>query len=340
MIVWAFTERRREDRCRLVTPALFIGGAISLLGLIPAVALTAGASPEDSRVAARIYSYYRIKHHLLPADFYAAWYLRHGVLISLTVWAGSFYWPSSPRVRQLGWFTIGAVWIAVVGLIVGLAPAVAPDLAAKLLRFYWFRLTDAIVPLMLGLMVARAVFDLCGRLRAIGVVLLVSAILLVAGSTYHRTRLGVPPSVSNDLLGRDAGATGEVQQQVFRDWLAVCRWAQLSSEEDEVFLTPRHQQTFKWYAGRAEVVNWKDVPQDAASLRQWYRRFQEIFPRRLGHVRVTIQYSELRQYREMYGVRFMIVDRRVTGRNLPLVQLYPTETETNETYAVYELPLP
>jgi hypothetical protein len=146
-------------------------------------------------------------------------------------------------------------------------------------------------------------------------------------------------------LGRDIGAPAEVQQQVFRDWLAVCRWAQLSSEEDEVFLTPRHQQTFKWYAGRAEVVNWKDVPQDAASLHEWDRRFQEIFPKwigdvPLGQVRVTIQYSRLREYREAYGVRFMIVDRRVTGQNLPLVQLYPTESEPNDTYAVYELPLP
>jgi hypothetical protein len=34
----------------------------------------------------------------------------------------------------------------------------------------------------------------------------------------------------------------------------------------------------------------------------------------------------------------MIVDRRVTGQNLPLVRLYPTNGEVNATYAVYELP--
>ena len=103
-------------------------------------------------------------------------------------------------------------------------------------------------------------------------------------------------------------------------------------------MTPRHQQTFKWYAGRAEVVNWKDVPQDAANLREWYRRFREVFPRRLGTLRVTIQYDQLRQLGEQYGVRYLIVDRRVAGKHLPLVQVYPTEFESNESFAVYRLP--
>ena len=33
-----------------------------------------------------------------------------------------------------------------------------------------------------------------------------------------------------------------------------------------------------------------------------------------------------------------IVDRRVSGTNLPLIRIYPTQDENNETYAVYELP--
>jgi hypothetical protein len=44
--------------------------------------------------------------------------------------------------------------------------------------------------------------------------------------------------------------------------------------------------------------------------------------------------------REKYGVRYLIVDRRITGDNLPLLRIYPNEPEQNETYAVYELPYP
>src|SRR6185295_18167706 len=45
---------------------------------------------------------------------------------------------------------------------------------------------------------------------------------------------------------------------------------------DTVFLTPRLAQTFRWYAGRAEVVNRKDIPQDARGIVEWRRRNELI----------------------------------------------------------------
>ena len=46
---------------------------------------------------------------------------------------------------------------------------------------------------------------------------------------------------------------------------------------DAVFLVPRDAQTFKWYTGQRDVVNWKDVPQDAKTLLEWWRRIQDIY---------------------------------------------------------------
>jgi hypothetical protein len=338
MITWWFTERAEDDRRPLISLSLFLGGLIALCGLLPAIALSAGTSAEDATLAARIYSYYRIKHHLLPADFYMVWFLRHGALIIATALLARIYWQQA-SVRRIGWFIAGAVLIALAGLIVGLLPAVAPDLAAKLLRYYWFRLTDATVPLMAGLMVAQLIADNTPKYRWTGIAIFAVATILIAGSSYERSRLGIPPSASNRLVGLPPAPAAD-QQQAFADWLAVCRWARASTPTDEVFLTPRHQQTFKWYTGRAEVVNWKDVPQDTASLKEWHRRFQEVYPQRLGFVRVTIRYAKLREFRQRYGVRYMIVDRRMVGPKLPLIQLYPAGEEQNETYAVYELPRP
>ena len=337
LIAWWFTERRLDDRQRLVTPALFLGGLLALFGLIPALALMTGVSSEDATLAARIYTYYRIKHHLLPADFYAIWYLRHGLLIVVTAMMAKIYW-NQLSIRIVGWFTIGAVSIALVGLIMGLLPPLAPDLAAKLLRYYWFRLTDAVVPLMAGLLVARLIVDSRPKLRWSGIAIATLSGVLIAGSSYQRSSLKIPPAASNALVGLPAASVAQ-QRQTFADWLMVCRWARASTPMDEVFLTPRHQQTFKWYAQRAEVVNWKDVPQDATSLQEWHRRFHEVYPQRLGFVRVTVRYDKLREFRKKYGVRYMIVDRRMVGPNLPLIQLYPAVGETNQTYAVYELPI-
>jgi hypothetical protein len=105
-----------------------------------------------------------------------------------------------------------------------------------------------------------------------------------------------------------------------------------------LLLTPRHQQSFKWYAERAEVVNWKDIPQDVVTLREWARRFVEIYPVELSTMRVTIRYDRLREFRRKYNVNWMVVDRRVVGPQLPLVQVYPLGDERNATYAIYRLP--
>lgn len=338
MIAWTLTEARRDDRHPLFTRWLFVGGALSLFGLLPAVWLTMGSDPAESAAAARIYSYFRIRHHLLPADFLPIWYLRHGVVLVFTAAGIWIYRSRSDAMRPLIAFTIGAVVIAATGLFVGALPAFAPELAAKLLRFYWFRLSDAVVPLMLAILVTRWMLESHRLRQSFGFAVLFVAIGLVGYSTWDRMRIGVPPSVSNRLLGWDAGADAIQQRQVFADWLRVCEWAKLSTPENEVFLTPRHQQTFKWYASRAEVVNWKDVPQDATSLIEWNDRFAGVFPIRLGTIRVTINYDTLRRYRDEYGVRFMIVDRRVVGQQLPLVRVYPQASDDNRNYAVYELP--
>ena len=91
-------------------------------------------------------------------------------------------------------------------------------------------------------------------------------------------------------------------------------------------------------------MNWKDVPQNPSALLEWYERFKEVYPSRIGNRRtanrVSIGYPSLLKLREKYDVRYLIVDRRVTGENLPLLRIYPMGTETNQTYAVYELPYP
>ncbi|WP_246114266.1 DUF6798 domain-containing protein [Rubripirellula tenax] len=338
MLAWCLTERNRDDRYPFWTTGLFVGGGLSLFGLVPAIALSMGVTDAESIAAAKIYSYFRIRHHLLPADFDGWWYVRHGITLVISSAGIAIFLRQSRKLQRLYAFALGAVLIAGGGLVVGSLPAAMPDLAAKLLRFYWFRLSDAIVPLILGVLVMQAIIDQRTWLRSTGFGLFLIAMGLVGFSVHDRTRIPVPPSTDNRTLGWDADASAETQASTFTDWLKVCYWAKQSTPASEVFLTPRHQQTFKWYAERAEVVNWKDVPQDAKSLFEWDRRFADVFPTRLGTIRVTIGYRALRDYRDRYGVRFMIVDRRVVGEDLPLVRVYPLQSEDNPTYAVYELP--
>ncbi len=375
-IAFVWLERVRRDRAhsqaRFFTPALFAGGAISLLGLIPAVSMSWGASAAESTSAARVYTYFRLSHHLLPSAFHRDWYVRHSMLTLVTLgFLVGQRWlyrrdelaslPQRDAFTALTAFTIGAMLISVCGLFIGMLPAVAPDLAAKLLRFYWFRLADVITPLALGCSVAKVLYvthvpDAVSRLSfrrrpwgslrvdARSVVFLASAAIFLSAcglagwSTWRWMSGGVPISHSNSLLGLRRNADYAEQRQTMQDWINVCRFVRANTPEDAVLLTPRHQQSFKWYAERAEVVNWKDIPQDVVSLREWARRFVEIYPIELSTMRVTIRYDRLRGFRRKYGVNWMVVDRRVVGPQLPLVQVYPNGNERNSTYAIYRLP--
>lgn len=348
MVGFLVTERWKrpsdETSERFFSPGLFVGGALALFGLVPAVQLTLGATPEQSAEAAYIYSFVRIRHHLLPGDFPAHWFIRHGVLVASLI-AVLLWKRSDASERRLLWIGVGAIGIACIGLVIGLRAEAIPSLAAKLLRYYWFRLSDAVVPLVLALVVAKIVF--AGSKRELGFRLasgtLVVAVGLFVWTSYNRMQIAIPPSTSHRLLGVDASAEAERQYQSHSDWVAVCDWIRVSMPEKEVLLTPRHQQTFKWYSDRAEVVNWKDVPQDAESLLEWRRRFADVFPDQLGSVRlrsmrVPISYYKLREYREEYGVRFMVVDNRIATNSLPLIKVYPRGNQSNQTYSVYELP--
>ncbi len=342
-IAWWIIERGRDDANPFFCRQLFYGGALSLFGLVPSLGLSMGTSPTDSAVAAKIYAYFRLSHHLLPAALEVEWYARHLAMLAATVVAYLMVRRHAPeQLRRLFSFTLGVICIFVAGLVVGVLPAFAPDFAAKLLRFYWFRLSDAFIPLMFAVLVVHGVTraHTSLALRTCGAIVILCSLAGISWSSYRRSSLGVPPSASHLLLGWGATSSPSEQREAFEDWIAVCRWIEASTAPDEVLLTPRHQQTFKWYANRAEVVNWKDVPQDVDSLIQWRYRFSEVFPPRLGRRRTTIRYDRLRAMSEKYGVRWMVVDRRVVGRNLPLVRVYPAFDELNHTYAVYALPSP
>jgi hypothetical protein len=80
-------------------------------------------------------------------------------------------------------------------------------------------------------------------------------------------------------LRGEAGREELVQtRQRFAEWKNLCRWIRDNTSKEAKFITPRNQQTFKWYAERAEVVTWKDIPQDASGLVEWRRVLSEVFP--------------------------------------------------------------
>lgn len=318
---WSSVDSFKVPRYRELL-ALVLGGTISLVGLLPGLALNHDTTPQEATIAAHTYVYGRLTHHLSPAHFPLEWFLRHGGIVAAT--AFGWYWIDKRVLgaARLSWerlirFWCGAVALALIGLLISLLPAVAPGLAARLLRFYWFRMTDSISSLAAAfVLTAYFCVPRGGVALASGVLMLCSLLLLAP------------------IFGAGEMSEDSIAEE---DWLAVCAWIRESTDTEAVFITPRHQQTFKWYAERAEVVNWKDIPQDAKTLIEWATRINAVFPREYKRERPPLDSSSLQQLAQTYQADYLVIDcRRATGE-LALPKVYPASQRENRTFAIYRL---
>ena len=96
-------------------------------------------------------------------------------------------------------------------------------------------------------------------------------------------------------------------------------------------------QTLPWYTGRITVATWKDVPQDAKDLVEWWSRLEALYgtgsqpPEPRWHPSLSELGGErLRQLGAKYGAQYAIAER--TDPPLKLPMLYG-----NANYVVYRL---
>lgn len=336
---WLVSDKSRPKLVSML-PALAGGLLLALPGLIPGLALTWGVNPRTLTEANEIYVIERLKHHLVFLWFDQRYIARHialivGWLILCLITRGD------ARRRRLYGFVGGAVLIAVAGAMVDQVTIQRPDIAASLLRYYWFRLSDACVPMGAALAVGAALLKFERRNPIAASWALVACVLIVAGnlgwnySTHQQDQRPAADRQSLPTFPEDPKLT----KQVYDDWRNVCQWIAENTRPEDRFITPRHQQTFKWYAGRSEVASWKDIPQDAKSLVEWWRRLGELYPPRVQRYGLLARGDQpLTKLAHKYGARYILVDRTRTLGRLGLPRVYPDREQDNWAYEVYLVP--
>ena len=329
------------DRPSLKTmfPFLVLGGCLSLPGLLPAIALTWGVASADVALANDIYVYQRLSHHLVVSTFSGNRILSHlTLLVGWLVLLGYWRCQGDDRLRRLQGVVMACVLIGVVGLLISSMVPRSSAVGASLLRYYWFRLSDAMLPIGVIFAVSRVLERAAltwPRLVAYKLsvlIVVVTAMVAMEGKRRH----GDPrPAADRQSLPTVVGQPG-VTRQIYRDWVQVCSWIRRETPPAAVFLTPRRQQTFKWYAHRAEVVSWKDIPQDALGLIQWHERFTRWYWKRsvesgFSSLDPALLIKQMKHYEARYLVRPHLGN---SGR-LPLRRVYPPQNQ-HSYYEVYE----
>jgi len=284
---WLVAGRQRPPLWSM-WPGLAGGLLISLPSLIPSLTINWGLDPKTISKAHEIYVYYRLPHHLILSEFRWDFLLRFTALVVVWVLLCLAVGRNGAHAR-LRSFVVGALGIALVGAVLSLLWRVEPIPAARLLRFYWFRLPDVAVPLgvvlfavlwidrlLQGSATLQAAPRRQSRLSAGTLALAVAAIIAalhVGDYVWLRANLalGLKPAIPRaDAKVNNLGG--------YAAWRDACEWIAASGDipRDARFLTPIDASTFKWRTRRPEVVNRKEIPQDAASIVTWWERLRDI----------------------------------------------------------------
>jgi len=246
----------------------------------------------------------------------------------------TFSAPGEEEWRRLRAFVAAAVIIALTGGAICWLSFYAEDLGAALLRFYWFRLADFAVPM--GVALEGTSFAL-GRLRWRPAVARwpVAIAILLAGVHLGAHLLRLPVAAPPRAYLVYADRSPEERLDFYADWRDACSWIARPGNvpANDRFLTPMMSHTFKWYTGRAEVANWKEIPQDAVAIVEWWQRIEEVYV--VGRRRpedeslADLGAERLQELGARYEARYVVT---VTQPRLDLPVLYE-----NQTYIVYRL---
>jgi hypothetical protein len=318
---------------RSMWPGLAAGLLLALPSLYPSARLDVGVPPEIVRRAHEIYVFERLYHHLDLQQIPPLLIFRFTVLITVFgVLAKTA--PEDRKSRAVTAFVVGSLAIALLGGAIDILAPLDRPLAAGLLRFYWFRLSDVAVPVGVSLLGIRMIDHLLTARPAWGRVLLGLALLAAAihvGGYALRRPFRVPPR-SDQWVNYVA-------------WRRACQWIAESGRiaADARFLTPRNNQTFKWYSHRAEVANWKEIPQDAASMVAWWDRLKDIYGS--GSSEEGMEWygslnqlgaARLKELGAKYGADYLLTEGWL---RLPLQRVYPLKRVKGEKsgYVIYRL---
>lgn len=316
--VWLTPGRHRPTLRRLL-PGFAAAAFLAYLGVAPAWKLTQGVDAATLAAANAIYVQERLAHHLVPQEFDAINVVRHATL--WIIWLAVIYFlEGDGKLQIVRRFTFAAALLALIGLIIGLGLS---DGATKdrWLRFYWFRLSDVMPAVSLSLELAAAVIWLqTEQLKWIG--RLVFGVLVSLGAA---SLVGVGLERAQSPQGRGENLAYDSNLAA---WQEVCAWIRDNTPPQAVVIAPRQFYTFRWYAERADVGTWKDIPQDAAAIVTWRTRIDELYGENSWIN--TVPQPRIENFAKKYDVTYI-----VAYREPPLA--FPVVHENND-FVVYELP--
>lgn len=342
-------------------PALVGAFLLSMVAVVPLLLLNTGATPEMVKTANRVLVTERLAHHLLLSKMKPELLIRFGAMI--VVWN---FFCSRPRYSdadmRLRVFVFGAVLIAIAGWIINLFIAVAPDTVLNLLRFYFYRLVDVMLPVgcsLLAVEICRNPVPVSAQLESKKEKKTKKGGKNTVGARGSRRNRPEQPGVRRMALAvlcvvsvyqvymsaqrmmTPAAPRSCVKADQYWAWRDICEKAAENTPPGETFMVPYNTRTFTWFSRRNVVCVWKDMPQDAESFVEWWNRINFLYyGTQLGEYGEP-KYGRIRKFEETPRERFPQIARRfgvryVVGPRGAISDAFPVVYE-NDAFSIWQI---
>ena len=340
-------------------PAACLGLLFFTVGFWPAIMQNADASREVIVQAAKAQSLWRLAHHQLATEFHR-WFLFLPLVVIWLFLARSNWQSRNHHLTRFNLVVLGSLLIALGGLVLSLLASFsngpASDLSALLLTLYWFRLADVLIPL--GCVINAGIFFSAlpkemGAGRFAVALATVGCLGGMAWNLYQGQWDVRSGSARQTVMLPQDPAKQQREMEAEKNWIRTCLWIRANTSPDAIFITPLNQQTFKWYAHRAEVASRKDMPQNATSILPWLKRLNVLFsigPEIENSMELSMQDQVAWEYRPLlfdgelpFSADYVVLEQRwvdefLRYQPLPenLKQVYPERGERKSTFAVFQ----
>jgi hypothetical protein len=287
----------------------------------------------DMSHAALITVHYRLPHHLLPM-FWSG----HVWIIKLGLWMGlmgvAYKSSKNSKITFLSLYGLTSAFLFIVGLVI------AQTHHDALLKYYWFRFADTMLPCLGAFILAYGLKEWAER-SVVAKQFLPSLFQWIALGCLLAV---VPPifGVSGEPELRDRTESAVLSQN--QDMADMLHWIHERVPKDETFLVSPFLTSFYLTAERAQFVSFKCFPQGSAEIEEWYKRIclcnRGQAPRLIGFRSrweiennfYRLSESELKALADHYALRYYL-GRAGTHPMLPCVY-------ANGTWALYRLDFP
>jgi hypothetical protein len=293
-------------------------------------------SALDPSPAWGIYTAYRLRHHLFPGSWgYGYWMVI--LFFSFLLFGAVFVLAKSNSLRFLAAYALASLSLFIIGL------GIYAFGDVSLLRFYWFRFPDVIVP-FLGLIISGLVVQYL--LKNLGTKIFTlpedSLFWKIFRSKYAGKIAAL--AVIIVIFGvASISAFGRIQSEMqshspIRDMEV---WIAGNTPKDSTFFINPKIEDFYIFAERPVFVTFKHLPQSAPEIMEWYERIKlcngNRAPQKTGFDSLdeieanfyNLDEDAIRSIAESYGVNYYL---GVLRKDLPFKLVY-----SDRQYALYEI---